>query len=314
MAPKVFLSHASEDKERFVLRFATELRGKGIDIWLDRWEMLPGDKLIEKIFDEGLENATAVIVVLSKFSVAKPWVREELDAAAIKRINSGSKLIPVVLDDCQVPLVLQSTIWHRIADLGNIAADVERVAAAIFDHRDKPPLGTSPVYSSPAYATLPGLTPTDTFVLMEACKHVVETDGVFVDPTELFLQGAAPQVSKEQLCESIDLLEQKGDVAVERYGSPGPYPYRPTLEGLELYLSNHFPNYDSLVRKAMSLLVNEDVTDSMSMATRLEVPHKVATHVLRRLESMGHIKGDQMLDGITYVHYLAPSIKRALES
>jgi len=42
-APKIFLSHASEDKERFVIRFATALRQRGIDIRLDKWEIVPGD-------------------------------------------------------------------------------------------------------------------------------------------------------------------------------------------------------------------------------------------------------------------------------
>jgi TIR domain len=314
IAPKVFLSHASEDKDRFVMRFATALRAKGVDVWLDRWEMLPGDKLIQKIFDEGLENAAAVIVVLSTHSVAKPWVREELDAAAIKRINSGSKLIPVVLDDCKIPLVLQSTIWHRVADLTNLDEDVERIAAAIFDHRTKPPLGESPVYSSPAYATLPGLSPTDTFVLMETCKRVIETDELFVDPEEMFLQSDAPQVSKEQVIDSIDMLEQRGYVVVERYGSPGPYPYRATNEGLELYLANHFPQYEALVRKVMGVIVNEDLTASIFIAEHLETSHKLATHILRRLENMGHIRIDQMLDGVTHVHHVSPSLKRAFES
>jgi len=36
MAPKVFVSHASEDKKRFVLEFATKLRNNGIDAWLDK--------------------------------------------------------------------------------------------------------------------------------------------------------------------------------------------------------------------------------------------------------------------------------------
>lgn len=314
VAPKVFLSHASEDKDRFVLTFATRLRAKGIDVWLDRWEMLPGDKLIQKIFDEGLEKAAAVIVVLSTHSVVKPWVREELDAAAIKRINSGSKLIPVVLDDCKIPLVLQSTIWHRVADLANIDADVERIAAAIFDHRPKPPLGASPIYSSPAYATLPGLTPTDTFVLMETCKRVVETDQVFVDPEELFLQSDPPQVSKEQLTETLDVLEQHGHVAIERHGGPGPYPYRTTEEGLELYLANHFPGYEALIRKVMGIIVNEDLTASVLVAERAETSHKLATHILRRLQEQGHIRIDQMLDGVTHVYHVSPTLRRALES
>ncbi|WP_232414365.1 toll/interleukin-1 receptor domain-containing protein [Leptospira kirschneri] len=74
MNPKVFISHASEDKDRFVINFSTKLRSKGIDAWLDKWEMRPGDR----IFEEGIKNADAFIIVLSKNSVNKPWVREEL--------------------------------------------------------------------------------------------------------------------------------------------------------------------------------------------------------------------------------------------
>ena len=85
MNPKVFVSHAGEDKERFVLDFATKLRSKGIDAWVDKWEMYPGDSLVDKIFEEGIKNAQAVIVVLSKYSVDKPWVREELNASAVRR-------------------------------------------------------------------------------------------------------------------------------------------------------------------------------------------------------------------------------------
>ncbi len=109
MNPKVFVSHASEDKERFVLDFATKLRSKGIDAWVDRWEINPGDSLVDKIFEEGIKNAQAVIVVLSKYSVDKPWVREELDVSVVKKINENIKLIPVVtdIDDCQVPECLK---------------------------------------------------------------------------------------------------------------------------------------------------------------------------------------------------------------
>ena len=87
MNPKVFLSHASEDKARFVDAFATRLRNKGVDAWIDRWEMLPGDSLVDKIFEEGIRNANAVIVILSSNSINKKWVREELNAAFVKRIN-----------------------------------------------------------------------------------------------------------------------------------------------------------------------------------------------------------------------------------
>ena len=87
MNPKVFLSHAKEDKNRFVIDFAEKLRNNGIDVWLDKWEMLRGDSLMDKIFEEGLKNAEAIIIVLSNHSVNKPWVKEELNAGMMKKIS-----------------------------------------------------------------------------------------------------------------------------------------------------------------------------------------------------------------------------------
>jgi hypothetical protein len=49
--PRAFVSHASEDKDRFVIGFAGRLRAKGVNAWVDTWEMLPGDKLIDKVFN-----------------------------------------------------------------------------------------------------------------------------------------------------------------------------------------------------------------------------------------------------------------------
>jgi hypothetical protein len=60
--PKAFISHASEDKDRFVVRFAKRLREKGVDAWLDKWDILPGDSLIEKIFEEGIKDADASLL------------------------------------------------------------------------------------------------------------------------------------------------------------------------------------------------------------------------------------------------------------
>lgn len=70
--PKVFISHASEDKERFVMKFATKLRSVGIDAWIDKWEMLSGDSLVDKIFEDGIKEADSFIVVLSINSINKP--------------------------------------------------------------------------------------------------------------------------------------------------------------------------------------------------------------------------------------------------
>jgi hypothetical protein len=121
--PKVFLSHASEDKERFVIPFATTLREKGIDVWLDKWEILPGDSLVDKLFEEGLKEADAVLIVISAASVTKPWVRQELNTAIVNRITRQTKVIPVVLDNSEVPESLRSLVWESISDLNGYPHD-----------------------------------------------------------------------------------------------------------------------------------------------------------------------------------------------
>jgi hypothetical protein len=216
-APKVFLSHASEDKDRFVIPFATALRDRGIDVWVDRWEILPGDSLVQKIFEEGLKNAASVIVVLSRFSVTKPWVREELDSAVVNRIDRGSKLIPVVLDDCDVPQVLQATVWEKVRDLNDVGEVVERVVSAVFNHRAKPALGPPPVYAASSYSPLPGLSDTDAYVLAESARWSIENDKDLVDPTTLFLSTDRPDVFKDLLNESLSMLAQAGYVRLHRH-------------------------------------------------------------------------------------------------
>jgi hypothetical protein len=141
---KVFISHASEDKDRFVLEFAKRLRENGVDAWVDVWEMLPGDSLVDKVYYEGIKNARAMIVVLSNYSVEKPWVREELNRGFLDRLRGKCRIIPVVIDDCPIPEPLRSTIWQKIDNLDDYETEFNRILDAIYGRINKPPLGSPP--------------------------------------------------------------------------------------------------------------------------------------------------------------------------
>lgn len=156
-APKAFISHATLDKQRFVVGFATRLRDKGVDAWLDQWEMGPGDSLVDRIFEEGIKNAQAFVVVLSEISVNRPWVREELNVAVVRKIEGLTKLIPVIIDDCEIPEALRSTVWVRFENLDSYDEKLQEIVDAVFRRRDKPALGSPPAYATLADA-LPGLT------------------------------------------------------------------------------------------------------------------------------------------------------------
>src|SRR5215469_6104149 len=50
----VFISHSSADKP-FVFRLAFELLAEGVPVWLDTWELGPGDPLIARL-DSALDG------------------------------------------------------------------------------------------------------------------------------------------------------------------------------------------------------------------------------------------------------------------
>ena len=72
--PRVYLAHASEDKNSFARPLAYHLIENGIDVWFDEWEIHAGDSLRRKM-EEGLHNCTHFIVVLTSASINKPWVQ-----------------------------------------------------------------------------------------------------------------------------------------------------------------------------------------------------------------------------------------------
>jgi hypothetical protein len=114
---KVFFSHASEDKplvEQVYLRVAD--RYPDIQGWLDKYEILGGDDLIEKVHS-GINDADKFLIFLSPNSIEKPWVRTELKKALSDEIN-GIKpefIIPIKAGHIsQFPPFLESRFYIDI--------------------------------------------------------------------------------------------------------------------------------------------------------------------------------------------------------
>src|SRR5215203_5800753 len=178
-APRAFVSHSSADKQRFVLGFARRLRENGIDAWVDRWEMLPGDSLGEKVYEEGLGQADAVVAVISENSLASPWVKDELNTAKVRQIARRCKLVPVIIGDVdeeRIPVILGNTIWERIVNLDDYDAELGRVVDAIYGHTDRPRLGQRPAYLTSPIEVLSGLTRVDSIIL-KICGDLAMEEG-----------------------------------------------------------------------------------------------------------------------------------------
>src|SRR5712692_6254806 len=102
----IFISYSHKDKD-FVDTLATQLVRNKVHVWLDRWELNIGDSLISKI-QEAITGASALLVILSKASVASEWCKKELNAALVRELEEKRVVVlPVLIEDCDIPLFLR---------------------------------------------------------------------------------------------------------------------------------------------------------------------------------------------------------------
>ena len=314
-SPKIFLSHASEDKGRFVIDFAKKLRSKGVDAWLDKWEMGPGDSLVDKIFEEGIKEAEAIIVVISKNSVDKAWVREEINAAFVKRINHGSKLIPVVIDECEIPECLKSIVWININDLNNYELEFERIVMSIYGQYEKPTLGESPDYIDQEIY-IPGLAKIDGQILKMICEVSIAKNDNFIQTPGLLSKALAVGISEQEFLDSLEVLHDgmyiKGAASI---GARGFHIVQLTSIGMDSYLDTHYPDYQKTIRGVGLEILNKETKDSDTLAKNLNQPHRIIEHVLERFEQLGFIRNFYGGMGSRTKQFLtvSPTLKRWLE-
>ncbi len=106
----VFISYSSKDHE-FVEKLSISLVQKRINIWLDKWEMQPGDSLIDKI-QAGITNSSFLLVVLTNNSVQSEWCKKELNSGLMRELEKKEVVvIPVLKEDCEIPLLLKEKVY-----------------------------------------------------------------------------------------------------------------------------------------------------------------------------------------------------------
>lgn len=106
----VFISYSHEDKA-FVDQFAAHLVKAKIHVWVDTWELHIGDSIVSKI-QEAIQEASALIVVLSSASVESEWCKKELNVGLIRELDEKRVVVlPVLLEDCEMPVFLRDKIY-----------------------------------------------------------------------------------------------------------------------------------------------------------------------------------------------------------
>lgn len=151
-----FISYSHADSE-FVDALALALTKDGVDVFFDKWDIQPGDSLVDRIFNSGLSDARLFIVVVSKDSVGSKWVREELDHATVKRIESKCRVVPIRLGNVAMPAVLETLLYIK----GNegVESVARQIANLYHGIHERPEVAPPPprAVAAKAATAIPGL-------------------------------------------------------------------------------------------------------------------------------------------------------------
>lgn len=134
----VFVCYARAD-QGFVLALAQALRRQVADLWLDQWSIPPGADW-DAAIDHAIGRCRYFLVVLSPRSVASPEVQSELRQA----LNLRKRIIPVLLEPCEVPRRLNLLQHVEVRQRpGDDASLIDALARALRpdDPGDPPPTG-----------------------------------------------------------------------------------------------------------------------------------------------------------------------------
>src|SRR5260370_34560143 len=102
---KVFVSHSAEDQE-VAKELATRLSRAGFEPWDPTEALFPGDNWASGI-GKALQEANAMVVLISPDSMKSDWVRREVEFALGSARYKG-RLIPVVVKPTKdIPWILK---------------------------------------------------------------------------------------------------------------------------------------------------------------------------------------------------------------
>jgi hypothetical protein len=117
----VFISHSSRDGE-FSHKLASDLQATGLRVWLDQWELRPGDSIAAAV-EQAIGQSRYLLLVMSPDYFQSAWTMQEWRSALASELEGkGIKAIPLLYRDCEVPPLLAQKLFIDFREPENYAA------------------------------------------------------------------------------------------------------------------------------------------------------------------------------------------------
>ena len=233
--PKAFISYSHADKE-FVSQLAKDLMKQGIKIWIDQFDLQPGDSLVQKIFSEGLAQSKFFLIVLSAASASSKWMKEELDAAMVGKIQGVTRIIPIIKEPTDIPVPLRSLLYVDLSS--NYEEGIRKLAQTIHGVLDKPPVSALPKYIADLRQSVGGLSKIATTVAALLLSKGDDERGYDPQLTSQDLLQSLPNFTPEEINDAVDELESFGLVKAHKVFGNAPFYFAFVMATYALFL--HF--------------------------------------------------------------------------
>lgn len=308
---KVFISHDSKDKERFVDNFARKLIENGIDVWYDKWELRFGDSLM-KIFKD-IPDCDVFISIISSNSIESKWVKEESDSAFIRKIEKRMKFIPVILmeDEVDIPNEFNHILQCRIPNINDYEEEFKKLLGDLFEVSAKPPIGKPPRYISET--PIDGYELIDSIIIKSIGDYTLENGDISIDFEKIIELINDYEFSKEDIKDSIEILKSKCIISFKRFlGSYYPRNIKLTYYGKVIYAENYISNFSNILRDIVSIVLNMGREAKWNDFRNIDAPKSIIVAILELFSKMSYFKLDKYTNGSFRIYMLNGNGKRNL--
>jgi hypothetical protein len=137
MFMKVFLSHTASD-DKLAQQFAAILENEGYEVWDDERDLMPGENWLGAM-SRALEEAQAMVVLLTPNALRSTSVRREIEYALAKQSYNRKSVIPVLVGDAEhlpmedVPWILRQLQVVKVRGPEGVEEGAREVVQALAD-------------------------------------------------------------------------------------------------------------------------------------------------------------------------------------
>jgi hypothetical protein len=104
----IFISYSGKNRP-FVTQLANDLLDNGLNVFFDQL-VDPGDSWAEAL-KKGIEQARYIVCVMTSDYFKSQWTMHELNIGLLQESKGQARVVPVLLEDCTIPLSLSSKMY-----------------------------------------------------------------------------------------------------------------------------------------------------------------------------------------------------------